>query len=241
MKKEWMYRIIAAVLFCFLAATLPTAAQDTHQDNHQDKRQQEHGKPAAKTQHTAPRQQGKPGPGRAVGPEPARTTHTSPATRPSRTEHVQTSRPSHVQTSRPEHVQTSRPSNGRQTSQRANSERRNTGARPSGDRGQGHRPAQWGHPPSRRESYSFRSNDRAYLRRYYGSRIEHLNRGDRPIFRAGGYFPYVDIDDLSPLPPDLYGYLPPPPPGYQMGYYDGYVVVYDPVTYFIANVIDLLQ
>jgi len=26
-----------------------------------------------------------------------------------------------------------------------------------------------------------------------------------------------------------------------MGYYDGYVVVYDPVTYFIVNVIDLLQ
>jgi len=26
-----------------------------------------------------------------------------------------------------------------------------------------------------------------------------------------------------------------------MGYYQGYVVVYDPMTYFIANIIDLLQ
>jgi hypothetical protein len=26
-----------------------------------------------------------------------------------------------------------------------------------------------------------------------------------------------------------------------MGYYQGYVVVYDPITYFIANVIDILQ
>jgi len=43
------------------------------------------------------------------------------------------------------------------------------------------------------------------------------------------------------LPPNIYGYLPPPPPGYSMGYFDGYVVVYDPVSYFIANVIDLLQ
>jgi hypothetical protein len=43
------------------------------------------------------------------------------------------------------------------------------------------------------------------------------------------------------VPPDVYGYLPPPPPGYQMGYYDGYVVVYDPVTYFITNLIDLMQ
>jgi len=26
-----------------------------------------------------------------------------------------------------------------------------------------------------------------------------------------------------------------------MGYYDGYVVVYDPITYFITNLIDLMQ
>jgi len=26
-----------------------------------------------------------------------------------------------------------------------------------------------------------------------------------------------------------------------MGYFDGYVVVYDPLSYFIANVVDLLQ
>jgi len=26
-----------------------------------------------------------------------------------------------------------------------------------------------------------------------------------------------------------------------MGYYDGYVVVYDPLTYFIANLVDLMQ
>jgi hypothetical protein len=36
-------------------------------------------------------------------------------------------------------------------------------------------------------------------------------------------------------------YLPPPPPGYLVGYYDGYVVVYDPTTYFIANVVDLMD
>jgi hypothetical protein len=55
----------------------------------------------------------------------------------------------------------------------------------------------------------------------------------------GGFFPYTHIAYITPLPPHVYGYLP--PPGYNMGYYDGYVVVYDPVTYFIANVVDLLQ
>jgi hypothetical protein len=57
----------------------------------------------------------------------------------------------------------------------------------------------------------------------------------------GGFFPYAYIPYITALPPTVYGYVPPPPPGYNMGYYNGYVVVYDPVTYFIANVIDLLQ
>jgi hypothetical protein len=67
-----------------------------------------------------------------------------------------------------------------------------------------------------------------------------INRARRPVFAVGGYYPYADIGYLQPVPPDVYGYLAPPPSGYQMGYYDGYVVVYDPVTYFIANLIDLM-
>jgi hypothetical protein len=34
--------------------------------------------------------------------------------------------------------------------------------------------------------------------------------------------------------------VPPPPPGYQYGYYDGYVVAYDPTTRIIADVLDLV-
>jgi hypothetical protein len=102
------------------------------------------------------------------------------------------------------------------------------------------RPPQWGNRPPNRPSYSFRPNDRSYLHRYYLGRLNAINRARRPHFVIGGFFPYGDIPYISPLPPDVYGYLPPPPPGYTMGYYQGYVVVYDPVTYFIANVIDLL-
>jgi hypothetical protein len=72
-------------------------------------------------------------------------------------------------------------------------------------------------------------------------RLGGINRANRPRFVIGGFFPYTYIPYITPLPPNVYGYLPPPPPGYQMGYYDGYVVVYDPLTYFIANVVDLLQ
>ncbi len=105
----------------------------------------------------------------------------------------------------------------------------------------GHRPPQWGRPPHVRPSYNFRPNDRDFLRRHYRSRLRYINRARRPPFIVGGYFPVGDIGYLSPVPPDVYGYLPPPPPGYQVGYFDGYVVVYDPVTYFIANLVDLLQ
>jgi hypothetical protein len=103
------------------------------------------------------------------------------------------------------------------------------------------RPPQWGHRPPNRPSYSFRPNDRSYLQRYYRSRFASINRLNRPHFVIGGFFPYGDIPYITALPPDVYGYLPPPPPGYTMGYYQGYVVIYDPVTYFIANVIDILQ
>lgn len=124
--------------------------------------------------------------------------------------------------------------------------RPNPGNRPV--HGTGHRPVhgpnrppQWGRPPQNRPSYHFRPNDSAYLRHYYRNRLSYINRARRPVFGIGGFFPFADIAYLSPLPSNVYGYLPPPPPGYQMGYFDGYVVVYDPLTYFVANVIDLLS
>lgn len=102
------------------------------------------------------------------------------------------------------------------------------------------RPPQWGHRPQQRPSYAFRPADRSYLHRYYLRRLARINRARRTRLVIGGFFPYLDIAYISPLPPDVYGYLPPPPHGYRMGYYQGYVLVYDPVTFYIANVIDLL-
>lgn len=112
--------------------------------------------------------------------------------------------------------------------------------RPSQGQPQHARPPQWGRPPANRPSYNFRPNDRNYLRNYYASRLGRINRARRPVFRMGMYFPYAYIGYLSPVPPSMWGMLPPIPPGYQVGYYDGYVVVYDPVTYYIVGVIDLM-
>jgi hypothetical protein len=103
------------------------------------------------------------------------------------------------------------------------------------------RPPQWGRPPASRPSYGWRPDDRAWLHRYYARNLAYINIARRPRFAIGGFFPVAFIPYISPVPAPVYSYLPPPPPGYEMGYYDGYVVVYDPVTYFIANVIDLMQ
>ena len=102
------------------------------------------------------------------------------------------------------------------------------------------RPPQWGRPPQVRPPYRWRASDRAWLRRYYRRNLGYINRATRPRFVAGGFFPWTYFPYITPLPPRVVSYLRPPPPEYQMGYFNGYVVVYDPATGFIANVIDLL-
>jgi hypothetical protein len=98
-----------------------------------------------------------------------------------------------------------------------------------------------GRPPSSRPPYHWRPNDRDYLRRYYRRNLVYINRSRRPVFIIGAYIPFGSRGYFTPLPPNLLGYLPPPPPGYVIGYYDGYCVVYDPVTFTILNVVDLLD
>jgi len=45
---------------------------------------------------------------------------------------------------------------------------------------------------------------------------------------------------LKSVPSSYYRTLPPPPPGYRFGYYDGYVVAYDPTTQIVSDVLDLV-
>ena len=181
-----------------------------------------------------PRRAPNPRPGRHPGQEPATPLVRSPASRPQQS----AQRPKPAQT-KPAKPGQSRPPARPQPAKPGT--RPPSHHRPPSHRPPHARPPQWGRPPQSRPSYSFRPSDRDRLRRYYAARIRAINRARRARFIVGGYYPYADIGYLQPIPPDVYGYLPPPPPGYQMGYYDGYVVVYDPVTYFITNLIDLLQ
>jgi hypothetical protein len=208
-------RLLHGFLLCCLAATLPPALHA--QDRPQGSPQTRPAKPAARP---APRPTARPGASNAARPQQA-----APRPKPAQTKPA---RPGH---SRPP----ARPQPGKPGT-RPPSHHRPVSHRPPHSR-----PPQWGRPPHSRPSYAFRPSDRDRLRRYYAARIRAINRARRARFIVGGYYPYADIGYLQPIPPDIYGYLPPPPPGYQMGYYDGYVVVYDPVTYFITNLIDLMQ
>ncbi len=222
-------RIFRGVLFCWLAAALPALSQNQPQ--------QPNSKPGGQQGRPGGQNPGnRPSPGNANRPQPSRPNPGQGNNRPGGQPAV---RP---QPSRPN---PSRPNPGGQPGvkppPRPNPNQRPTAHKPPSHRPPAHRPPQWGRPPQNRPSYTFRPNNRDYLRRYYQHRLALINRGRRPVFTVGGYFPYGDIGYITALPQAVYGQLPPPPPGYRMGYFDGYVVVYDPLTYFIVNVIDLLQ
>jgi len=71
--------------------------------------------------------------------------------------------------------------------------------------------------------------------------MRRLNRWQRPHFFVGGYIPAIYLADIQPIPRHLLMELPPVPPGYAIGYYDGYCLVYDPYTLMIVSVIDLYE
>lgn len=60
----------------------------------------------------------------------------------------------------------------------------------------------------------------------------------RPNFAPG----YVIPRDyaIRAVPRAYWNGMTPPPPGYQYGYYDGYVVAYNPTTRIVADVLDIV-
>ena len=45
---------------------------------------------------------------------------------------------------------------------------------------------------------------------------------------------------IQAVPESYWVGAPPPPPGYQYGYYGGYVVAYNPTTRIVGDVLDLV-
>lgn len=102
------------------------------------------------------------------------------------------------------------------------------------------RPPQWGQPPATKPKFEFSASDRKHLRSYYGTRLRTIRRSGRPSLGPGTYFPAEFIPAIQPVSQDAWGSLPPIPAGFQPGFYEGFVMVYDPVTFWISGVTDLL-
>lgn len=105
---------------------------------------------------------------------------------------------------------------------------------PHGMQNQDRRPGDQGN------DFHFRDQDRQAFQSHYGKDVDkwrkHQDR--RPQFSRGQRIP--DNYRLQVVPQSYYRTAPPPPPGYRYGYYNGYVVAYNPTTRIIADVLDLV-
>jgi hypothetical protein len=98
-----------------------------------------------------------------------------------------------------------------------------------------------GMPPGQAKKYAdfrFQQNDRSRFYAHYRSDADRWRGHKRPHFVQGEYIPQTYV--VQPVPHSYWAGSPPPPPGYQYGYCDGYVVAYNPATRIIADVLDLV-
>jgi hypothetical protein len=79
------------------------------------------------------------------------------------------------------------------------------------------------------------------LRRFFLGDARYIYRPHRRLLFSGGYLPGMYLKDMEPIPPTLMKYLPRVPRGFEIGYYDGYCLVYDPEILWILSAIDLYR
>ena len=89
-----------------------------------------------------------------------------------------------------------------------------------------------------REDYHFHNEDRGRFYAHYRSDADQWRYRRRPVFVTGRVVPREYV--TQPVPQSYWVSQPPPPPGYQYGYYGGYVVAYSPTTRIVADVLDLV-
>lgn len=124
------------------------------------------------------------------------------------------------------------------------------GSSPSRPPAQNHPPA---HPAPRppahhyphhrpvRPHYAWGAGNGWRLHQFFLGDIRPMSRSHRSNFFIGGYFPQILLDRIRPIPQGLMVDLPPVPPGFEIGYFGGYCLVYDPYSLEIVGLIDLYR
>jgi hypothetical protein len=95
------------------------------------------------------------------------------------------------------------------------------------------------HKPAPNAHYQFRRQDAPKLRQHFQSQLARVDRNHRPHLVAGAYLSGGWQTYIVPVPVEEFAYLPPVPEGYQMAFYNGYIIVYDPYSGLVLDVIDL--
>jgi hypothetical protein len=95
-----------------------------------------------------------------------------------------------------------------------------------------------GQAKSYRQDYHFQGEDRGRFYTHYRSDADSWRGRKRPVFVTGRAVPREYV--IRTVPQSYWVGAPPPPPGYQYGYYGGYVVAYNPTTRIVADVLDLV-
>jgi Ni/Co efflux regulator RcnB len=92
-------------------------------------------------------------------------------------------------------------------------------------------------------NYRFRPEDRSHFASHYQKDLRQWQQhpDKRHHISPGAKLPSDYRSRLKAVPSSYYRTLPPPPPGYRFGYYDGYVVAYNPTTQIVADVLDLVN
>lgn len=91
----------------------------------------------------------------------------------------------------------------------------------------------------RARDFHFNDQHRERFAQHYRGDADHWrDRHDRARFERGERIPAGYR--IQPVPAGYYRDVPPPPRGYRYGYYEGYVVAYDPTTRVVGDVLDLV-
>ncbi|MEG9432483.1 hypothetical protein [Terriglobus sp. ADX1] len=139
------------------------------------------------------------------------------------------------------------PQNGQRPPQQGNQRPPQNGQRPPQQGNQrppqnNQRPPQNNQRPPQgnagRPNFQFDQNYRNQVAQHYRSDAMRYRNRKRPAFAPGYTIPRNY--SIRPVPSSYWRGMPPPPAGYQYGYYDGYMVAYNPTTRIIADVMDLV-
>jgi len=104
------------------------------------------------------------------------------------------------------------------------------------------RPPVYHYPPfGPRRGFIWGGGNGWRLHQFFMGEMHPIDLAHRRQLYVGGYIPFIYLPHVQLIPTDLMVYLPPVPPGYEIGYYDGYCFVYDPHTLLIVSLIDLYR